>query len=129
MCKLELHYGPTLPVPVTRYTINFPSGTIYHPTVETATFLADFIYVGFACVTPETNYSLVHTSIDMDTLLATFVAPDATHNVNISSNWLGLPGVFTFSLTASGIADTNIINSGYQFEVEMICVLNSDAPL
>ena len=113
---------------MTRYTINFPSGTIYRP-IETATFFADFIYAGVACATAETTYSLIHLSQDMATALATFVSVDATHNVNMSSNWNGLPGVFTFSLRASGILDPNIINSDYLFEVAMICDLNLDANL
>lgn len=49
----------------------------------------------------------------MVTTLATFVSVDAAHNVNMSSNWNGLPGVFKFSLQASGVLDPNIINSTY----------------
>jgi len=107
---------------VPRYTIVYPSGTIYHPTIESATFPMDFVYLGVACGTPEPGYSMTHASLEMATSAATFVSL-GLNNVNISSNWLGLPGVFSFSLTATGINDTSIVKSGYTFEVKMICDL------
>ena len=122
LCKQELQFGPTLPPAVPRYTIVYPSGTIYHPAIESATFLADFVYLGVACGTPEPGYSLTLASFEMATPSATFVSL-GLNNVNISSNWLGLPGVFTFSLTATGINDTSLVKFGYTFEVEMICDL------
>lgn len=116
VCKYNLLMGLTLSQNAV-YLIEYPS-------INTATFVADYRYEGFSCGTPETDYFV--TTIPADPSF-TFMTIDtlSPHNVLLDSvNYTGLPGVFKFTLQASGIIDPLLTNTNCLFTVEMRCILS-----
>lgn len=102
--------GPTIPIMPASYTITYPS-------TDSSSFPADFVYSGVSCGAPETSY--VVTSIPTGPSL-TFLVIQTTpvHVIGLSgSTYTGLPGVFKFTLQASGAINPLLQNTEFSFTV------------